>query len=227
MTFLERESRYWVTAQAGLKDETLFTHGTESTWQWAQGATIIRWFTDGERRYGKALWPLASEYLPTRRLAMTYPFRKVWHESLEVAIKIKGSQGQRRVVWLKVEHPFTAISPTTEVHANRNEAQNAAIRRWCSAYRRRQNIYAKTTVGLQRSLDVQRLIHNWVRPHWDWARRPPRRWRWASRLVPYRWLNCSTPEVLRLSYFNEPVPNQTKQLTLEPCLSNNMVLSKN
>jgi hypothetical protein len=31
---------------------------------------------------------------------------KVWREGLEVAIKIKGSQGQRRVVWLKVEHPF-------------------------------------------------------------------------------------------------------------------------
>lgn len=166
LTFLERESRYWVTAQAGLKDETLFSQGTESTWQWAQDATAIRWFTDGERRYGKALWPLASEYLPERGLAMTYPFRKVWREGLEVAIKIKGSQGQRRVVWLKVEHPFTAISPTAEVHANHNEAQNAAIRRRCSAYRRRQNLYAKTTAGLQRSLDVQRLIHNWVRPHW-------------------------------------------------------------
>ena len=97
---------------------------------------------------------------------MTYPFRKVWREGLEVAIKIKGSQGQRRVVWLKVDHPFTAISPASEVHANHNEANNAAIRRRCSAYCRRQNLYAKTTAGLQRSLDVQRLIHNWVRPHW-------------------------------------------------------------
>lgn len=78
---------------------------------------------------------------------------------------IKGSQGQRRVVWLKVEHPFTAISPTAEVHANHNAAQNAALRRRCSAYRRRQNLYAKTTAGLQRSLEVQHLIHNWVRPH--------------------------------------------------------------
>ena len=93
LTFLERESRDWVTAQAGLKDETLFSQGTESTWQWAQGATSVRWFTDGERRYGKALWPLASEYLLERGLAMTYPFRKVWRESLEGAIKIKGSQG--------------------------------------------------------------------------------------------------------------------------------------
>ena len=35
-----------------------------------------------------------------------------------------------------------------------------------SAYRRRQNLYAKELLGLQRVLDVQRLVHNWVRPHW-------------------------------------------------------------
>jgi hypothetical protein len=166
LTFLERESRYWVTAQAGRKTETLFTQGTQDTWAWAQGASTIRWFTDGERRYGKALWPLASERLSNQGLAATYPFRKVWREGLEVAIKIKDSQGQRRVVWLNVDHPFTPLSPASEVQANHNEANNAALRRRCSAYRRRQNLYAKTTEGLQRSLDVQRLIHNWVRPHW-------------------------------------------------------------
>ena len=40
----------------------------------------------------------------------------------EVAIKIKGSQGNRRVEWVKPEHPFTAISQSSEVHANHNEA---------------------------------------------------------------------------------------------------------
>ncbi|MBU6230992.1 MAG: hypothetical protein KGQ93_15130 [Cyanobacteria bacterium REEB459] len=61
-----------------------------------------------------------------------------------------------------MDHPFTTLSPASEVHTNYNEAHNAALRRRCSA----QNLYAKTTKGLQRSLDVQRLIHNWVRPHW-------------------------------------------------------------
>jgi hypothetical protein len=56
---------------------------------------------------------------------------------------IKGSQGQRRVEWVKTEHPVTALSATWEVHANHNEAQNSALRRRCSAYRRRQNLYAK------------------------------------------------------------------------------------
>lgn len=56
-----------------------------------------------------------------------YGRRKVWREGLEVAMKIKGSQGQKRVEWVKVEHPFTAISPACEVHANHNEAQNSAL----------------------------------------------------------------------------------------------------
>lgn len=49
-------------------------------------------------------------------------------------MKIKGSQGQRRVEWLKVEHPLIAISSLREVHANHNESHNAALRRLCSAY---------------------------------------------------------------------------------------------
>ncbi len=36
--------------------------------------------------------------------------------------------------------------------------------------RRRQNLYAKTKQGLQRSVTVQKLIHNWVRPHWGLAK---------------------------------------------------------
>lgn len=169
--FIERSSRYWVSAQAGHKDELLFQRGTQQAWQWAQACLFIRWFTDGERRYAKALWDLASVYLALRNCPSVYRTRKVWREGLEVAMKVKGSQGQRRVVWVKTEHPFTAISPMAEVHANHNEAQNAALRRRCSAFRRRQNLYAKTRAGLQRVLDVQRIIHNWVRPHWGLGKR--------------------------------------------------------
>lgn len=104
--------------------------------------------------------------LKTDEVPSGYPYRKVWRAGLEVAMKIKGSQGRRRVEWVRVEHPFTAISPAREVHANHNEAQNSALRRRASAYRRRQNLYAKRIEGLQRVLDVQRLMHNWVRPHW-------------------------------------------------------------
>ena len=170
INFIERESRYWVSAQAGKKESQLFEQGTQTAWEWVKQAQFIRWFTDGERRYGKALWKLASIYLKKGETPRHYPHRKVWREGLEVAIKIKGSQGQKRVEWVYTEHPFTAISAASEVHANHNEAQNSALRRRCSADRRRQNLYAKQVQGLQRVLDVQRLVHNWVRPHWSLAK---------------------------------------------------------
>jgi hypothetical protein len=63
----------------------------QRAWHWAQPSAWIRWFTDGERRYGKELWKLASVYLPSHFTSDAYPYRKVWREGLEVAIKIKGS----------------------------------------------------------------------------------------------------------------------------------------
>jgi hypothetical protein len=84
-------------------------------------------------------------------------------------MKIKGSQGKARVEWVNPEHPFTAISLASEVHANHLEALNSALRRRATAYRRRQNHYAKVVEGLQRALNVQRLLHNWARPHWRFA----------------------------------------------------------
>jgi hypothetical protein len=164
--FIERNSRYWVDAQAGLKDASLFEQVVKSVWNWAKPSEWIRWFTDGERRYGKELWKLASVYLPEKERTQGYGYRKVWREGLEVAMKVKGSQGKPHVEWSRAEHPFTTISPKSEVHANHNEAQNSSLRRRASAYHRRMNHYAKIVEGLQRALDVQRLIHNWVRPHW-------------------------------------------------------------
>jgi hypothetical protein len=149
-----------------MRDAQLFEQGVERAWDWAQPSDIIRWFSDGERRYSKALWKLASVYLLTNSLPTVFPDRKVWREGVEVAIKIKGSQGNPRVEWVLPEHPFTAISSVTEVHANHLEALNSALRRRSTAYRRRQNHYAKFVEGLQRALNVQRLLHNWVRPHW-------------------------------------------------------------
>ena len=80
---------------------------------------FIRWFTDGERRYGTALWKPASVRLKAGEFHPDYGRRKVWRQGLEVAIKIKGYKGRKRVEWVKVEHPFTALSPADEVHANR------------------------------------------------------------------------------------------------------------
>jgi hypothetical protein len=165
LTSIERDSRYWLTAQVGMKDKKLFELGMNKTWQWAREAELIRLWSDGENRYGQQLWQLAAVWLKREKWPKDYPYRKVWREGVEVAMKIKGSQGRPRRKWVHQEHPFTAISSFGEVHANHNEAQNSAIRRRCSAYRRRQNHYAKTRSGLQRAITVQRLIHNWIRPH--------------------------------------------------------------
>ena len=116
MTSIERDSRYWVTAQVGRKDDELFAQGVKHTWQWAAPSAFIRWFSDGERRYAKELWKLATVRLSYAEVSVDYGHFKVWREGLEVAIKIKGSQGRRRVEWVKPEHPFTAISLAIDVH---------------------------------------------------------------------------------------------------------------
>lgn len=167
LTTIERESRYWLTAQVGHRAQELFKRGVGLSWQWAAPGRFIRWFSDGERRYAQELWLIASIRLRYGQVSRAYGHLKVWREGLEVAIKIKGSQGRPRREWLHADHPFTAVSEATEVHANHCEALNSAIRRHCSAYRRRQNHYAKTRSGLQRAITVQQLIHNWIRPHFS------------------------------------------------------------
>jgi len=82
---------------------------------------LIRWFTDGERRYGKTLWKLASVSLKAEATTPSIDAVKSGEGGLEVAIR---SRGQRRVE--SRLHPFTAISPACEVHANHNQAHNSA-----------------------------------------------------------------------------------------------------
>ncbi len=55
VTFIERKSRYLVTAEAGLKNTELFAKTTASAWEWSKPSQFIRWFTDGERRYAQQL----------------------------------------------------------------------------------------------------------------------------------------------------------------------------
>jgi hypothetical protein len=86
--FIERATRYWAAAQAGRKGAELFERGTVQVWVWAQPAEFIRWFTDGERRYGKELWKLANMYLKTGDVHPDYGDRKAWRFGIEVAMKI-------------------------------------------------------------------------------------------------------------------------------------------
>ena len=92
-----------------------------------------------------------------------YERRKVWRQGIEVAGKVKRSEGRRRIQRRKPEHPYTALSSKSEVHANHCEARNSSIRRPCNAYRRRHKHYAKHQAGLNRAITALLLIHNWVR----------------------------------------------------------------
>jgi len=133
----------------------LFERGTQSAWNWVKQAQFICWF---------AMVNDAKSFVETRqRLSQRgeahwdYHRCKVWREGLEVAMKIKGSV-RRRVEWVYAEHPFTAISCASEVHANHNEAQNA-LRRRSPCLSQTTEPYAKR-VQITTSFDVQRLVHN-------------------------------------------------------------------
>jgi len=52
-----------------------------------------------------------------------------------------------------------------QIHANHVEAFNASLRRRNSAFWRKTSMYAKTRDNLQRTLDLQWLIHNFVWVH--------------------------------------------------------------
>jgi hypothetical protein len=106
----------------------VFEPGTASAWAWAKPAEFIRWFSDGERRYGTSCSKLASVALKAGEADPDYGHRKVWRQGLEVAMKIKGSQGKKRVEWVKVEHPFTALSPASDVHANHGGSAKQCVK---------------------------------------------------------------------------------------------------
>ena len=98
---------------------------------------------------------------------------KVLPQGVKVRVKNKGDQkhkrGPKRPKYQapQREHPDTDQAlPESEINANRLGGQNASTRRRNSAFRRRTNTYAKSGDGLQRTLDVHLIIHNFVRPHW-------------------------------------------------------------
>jgi hypothetical protein len=94
-------------------------------------------------------------------------------------VKNKGDQKHKRGPKRKKyqaplkEHPQTDQEPDeSEIHADHVGANNAAMRRRNSAFRRRTNTYAETVSGLQRTLDVYWIIHNFVRTHWTTGKVP-------------------------------------------------------
>ena len=98
--------------------------------------------------------------------------KKTFKKGLHVRLKNKGSQahqkGRKRPKYQSPwrEHPATARPiAETDIHANHAEAFFSALRRKCATFRRKTNMYAKSTKGLQRLLRVYWVVHNFLRVH--------------------------------------------------------------
>ncbi len=167
---MERASRFIVDQRCGKKNAELFKSVMKTVCQYVDHAEDLTFLSDGERRYGNMLFDLCSETLKMGRHG--HPPRTL-PKGVKVRVKNKGDQkwkkGRKRPKYQATqrEHPDTDQGlAETDIHANHLEAQNAATRRKNSAFRRKTNTYAKTEDGLQRTLDVHQIIHNYVRPHW-------------------------------------------------------------
>jgi hypothetical protein len=135
----------------------------------ARQTHALRIVTDGERRYGHLLFEICHALVNHGKPGRP---KKTCKKGVHVRLKKKGSQAQKKgrkrptyqSPWR--EHPETArIIAETDIHANHAEAFWSALRRTCAAFRRKTNMYAKATTGLQRLLRVYWVVHNFLRVH--------------------------------------------------------------
>jgi len=179
---LERASRFLVDQQCGRKDAMLFKKVMKSVAAYVRRTQDTTFLSDGERRYGNALFDLCAQ---TTRTGQRGRPRRTLPKGCRVRIKNKGGprhqRGPKRPNYQapQPEHPHTPSDfPEAAIHANHLEAHNAALRRRNSAFRRRTNTYAKNADALQRTLDVHLL-----QPTSSVHTGPPARYRpfvWAS-----------------------------------------------
>lgn len=169
LLLMERASRFIWTLECGKKDKNLFLLAIRRLEVIIQQTGDLTLITDGERRYSLLLFEICQELFRSGRPGRP---RKVLRRGVRVRIKNKGSQshqrGRKRPKYEAPcsEHPETPQDlPDSDIHANHTEAFHAALRRRNSAYRRKMNTYAKNKTGLQRTLDVFWVIHNFIRVH--------------------------------------------------------------
>jgi transposase-like protein len=165
---MERASRFIVEQHCGKKDSEFFITVMNTVAGYIEQSNDLTFLSDGERRYGNMLFELCSETLQTNKRGRP---PKVLPKGVVVKIKNKGNKAsikkRPKYETPQKEHPDTIDNlEDKDIHANHVEAQNAALRRKNSAFRRRTNTYAKSIEGLQRTLNVHQIIHNFVRIHW-------------------------------------------------------------
>jgi transposase-like protein len=176
IVLMERASRFIWALQCGRKDRKLFSYAIQTLRDVILRTGDTTLVTDGERRYGNLLFEICHEVLRNGKRGRP---PKVLRRGVKVRLKNKGKQidktGQSRPKYETPhpEHPKTHQDVMTfDIHANHLEASNASFRRRNSAYRRRTNTYAKSMSGLQRTLDMLWVVHNFIRSHFTTKRVP-------------------------------------------------------
>jgi hypothetical protein len=166
---LDRASRCIWEIDCGKKDRKLFQKAIKSLDKIAGRTHNLSIFTDGERRYGNLLFEICHALVQNGKPGRP---KKTFKKGVPVRLKNKGSQahkkGRKRPKYQRPwrEHPTTARTiAETDMHANHAEAFFSALRRKCATFRRKTNMYAKSTKGLQRLLRVYWVVHNFLRVH--------------------------------------------------------------
>ena len=168
IVLMERSSRFLWELNCGKKDKSLFKKALELLCEVILQTQDLTLLTDGERRYGKILFTICHEITHTGEAGR--PAKRL-RKGVRVRLKNQGSRkstGRKRPKYEApvAEHPETDSKIEVEqINANHVEAFNSSLRRRNSAFRRKTNMYAKTREHLQRTLDVQWLVHNFIRVH--------------------------------------------------------------
>jgi transposase-like protein len=166
---MDRASRFIWALDCGKKDRKLFQKAIKTLDKIARQTHDLSIFTDGERRYGNLLFEICYDLVKEGRPGRP---KKTFKRGVHFSIKNKGSQahkkGRKRPKYQNPwrEHPETTRPiAETDIHANHAEAFFSALRRKCATFRRKTNMYAKSTKGLQRLLYVYWVVHNFLRAH--------------------------------------------------------------
>lgn len=167
VVLMERASRFIWEMKCGEKDEELFLYVIEQLAEIMKKTEYLTLFTDGERRYSNFLFDLCCEAVKTGKRGRP---KKTLPKDVKIRLKNKGSssakENRQKYEAPKPEHPDTNQNiDNQDIHANHVEAFNSSLRRKNSAYRRKTNTYAKNTTALQRTLDAQWVIHNFIKKH--------------------------------------------------------------
>ncbi len=166
---MDRASRFIWELDCGAKDRKLFKKAIATLEQIVNRTNDLSLLTDGERRYGNLLFEVCYEWVKTGKRGRPKKTRK---RGIRLRIKNKGSQahkkGRKRPKYQSpwAEHPETTHTiEETDIHANHAEAFFSSLRRKCTTFRRKTNMYAKSTQGSQRLLQVYGVVHNFIRVH--------------------------------------------------------------